>query len=243
MIEQLLQERLHCGPIDLGELVVREVEPGRYLMRHWKDDQLRRKLVVETRAIAALEIVRYDEQGNYRPLKGAPNLPTGWELRLESAAEVRQAIDYFYPGAFSTWIAFSRGEVHPVDLRQTLTRQTGMYRVTQKLTGLQAEELAGRFCQSHSSCIRTILWTIDGKVPEKYLPSSKFDPQVDQVAQRREELEEDGRAGARPARLSESTELVEVSPKSYRSAVPFLCTEACNLFVAEARKIVKIHSK
>lgn len=225
MIEQLLQECLRSGPINLGELVVREIEPGRFLIRHWKDDQSPRNLVVETAAIAVLEIVRYDEQGNYRPLKGAPNLRTGWELRLESVAEVRQAIDYFYPGAFSTWLALKRGEITPVDLRQTLTRQTGMYRVTQRLTGFQAEDLAGRFCQSHSGCLRTILWTIDGKAPEKYLPRSKFDPQADQLEEQKGELSKDGGAGAPPYR------------------VPFLCVEACNLFVAESRKIVKVHSK
>lgn len=225
MIEQLLQECLRSGPINLGELVVREIEPGRFLIRHWKDDESPRNLVVETAAIAVLEIVRYDEQGNYRPLKGAPNLRTGWELHLESVAEVRQAIDYFYPGAFSTWLAFNRGEITPVDLRQTLTRQTGMYRVTQRLTGFQAEDLAGRFCQSHSGCLRTILWTIDGKAPEKYLPRSKFDPQADQLEEQKGELSKDGGAGAPPYR------------------VPFLCVEACNLFVAESRKIVKVHSK
>jgi hypothetical protein len=225
MIEQLLQECLRSGPINLGELVVREIEPGRFLIRHWKDDESPRKLVVETAAIAVLEIARYDEQGNYRPLKGAPNLRTGWELRLESVTEVRQAIDYFYPGAFSTWLAFNRGEITPVDLRQTLTRQTGMYRVTQRLTGFQAEDLAGRFCQSHSGCLRTILWTIDGKAPEKYLPCSKFDPQADQLEEQKGELSKDGGAGAPPYR------------------VPFLCVEACNLFVAESRKIVKVHSK
>ena len=233
MIEQLLQEYLRSGPINLGELVVREVEPGRFLIRHWKDDESQQKLAVEIGAIAALKVVRYDEQGNYRPLKGAPNLRTGWELRLESVAEVRQAIDYFYPGAFSTWLAFGRGEITPVDLRQTLTRQTGMYRVTQRLTDVEAEDLAGRFCQSHSGCLRTILWTIDGKAPEKYLPRSKFDPQTDQVEKCRQEHTKGGRAGARPCRLSSS--------KSYR--IPFLCVEACNLFVAEARKIVKVHSK
>ena len=227
MIEQLLQDCLRSGPINLGELIVREVESGGFVIRHWKDDESQRKLAVETDATAALEIVRYDEQGNYRALKGAPNLRTGWELRLESVPEVRQAIDYFYPGAFSTWLAFNRGEVTPVDLRQTLTRQTGMYRVTQRLSGFQAEELAGRFCQSHSGCLRTILWTIDGKAPEKYLPRSKFDSQADQLGECRKEHTEDGRAGASP----------------YRPAIPFLCVEACNLFVAEARKIVKVHSK
>ena len=225
MIERQLQERLRSGPMSLGELVIREVEPGRFVIRHWKDDEPERKLAVETEAIAVLEIVRYDEQGNYRPLKGAPNLRTGWELRLESVPEVRQAIDYFYPGAFSTWLALNRGEITPVDLRQTLTRQTGMYRVTQKLTGLQADELAGRFCQSHSGCLRTILWTLDGKAPDKYLPGSKFDPQADQLTEGGEVPAVNGRAGARPYR------------------VPFLCVEACNLFVAEARKIVKVHTK
>jgi 4Fe-4S iron-sulfur cluster binding domain/DR2241 stabilising domain len=224
MIEQLLQECLRSGPINLGELVVRELGPGRFVIRHWKDEESQQKLGIETGPIAALEIVRYDEQGNYRALKGAPNLRTGWELRLDSVPEVRQAIDYFYPGAFSTWLAFNRGEITPVDLRLTLTRQTGMYRVTQRLAGFQAEELAGRFCQSHSGCLRTILWTIDGQAPEKYLPRSKFDPQADQLGEQKSQRK-DGEAGA-PA---------------YR--VPFLCAEACNLFVAEARKIVKVHSK
>ena len=224
MIEELLQERLRTGPISLGELVIRQVEPASYLIRHWQDQQ-ERKLTVKTEAIAALDIVRYDEQGNYRPLKGAPNLRAGWELRLDSIAEVRQAIDYFYPGAFATWLAYNRSEVTPVDLRQTLTRQTGMYRVTQKLSGSQAEELAGRFCHSRSGCLRTILWTIDGKVPQRYLPRAKFDPQTDQLGEHRQANPEGGRAEAGPYRI------------------PILCVEACNLFVAEARKIVKVHSK
>jgi hypothetical protein len=100
-----------------------------------------------------------------------------------------------------------------------------MYRVTKRLADFQAEELAGRFCHSHSGCLRTILWTIDGKAPEKYLPRSKFDPQADQLGECRKENTKDGQAGVRPHH------------------VPFLCVEACNLFVAEARKIVKVHSE
>jgi sirohydrochlorin cobaltochelatase len=214
MIEQVLQERLRAGAIRLGELIVRQAETASYVIRHWQDDQPEQKLTVKTGSTSALEIVRYDAERNYRPLKGAPNLRTGWELRLDSVAEVRQTIDYFYPGAFATWLAYNRGEVTPVDLRQTLARQTGMYRVTQKLTDPQAEELAGRFCQSRSGCLRTILWTVDGKAPNRYLPGSKFDPQADQLAEQREA----------------------------NVWIPFLCVEACNLFVAEARKIVKVHS-
>ena len=221
MIEELLQERLRTGSFSLGELVIRQVAPASYLIRHWQDEQPELKLVIHTEAIAALDIVKYDDQGNYRPLKGAPNLRTGWELRLNSIAAVRQAMDYFYPGAFACWLAYNRGEVDPVDLRQTLTRQTGMYRVTQKLSDSQAQELAGRFCRSRSGCLRTILWTIDGSVPGRYLPSSKFDPQADQ--------------------LREHVEGPEKPSADHR--IPVLCVEACNLFVAEARKIIKVHSK
>lgn len=221
MIEQLLEERLRAEAISLGQLIIRRVESAGYSIRHRSDDQQAYKtLTVHTDAAAALEIVRYDQDGRYRPLKGAPDLRTGWELRLDSIPEVRQALDYFYPGAFSTWLAFNRGKVSPVDLRQTLTRQTGMYRVTQKLTDVQAEELAGWFCQSGSGCLRTILWTINGNLPQKYLPSSKFDPKADQLGEKGGVLGNNGRA-----------------------LVPFLCLEACNLFVAESRKIVKVQPK
>ena len=212
MIEQALQDCLRSGPLRLGEVIVRPAQPTGYRIRHWQDDEGDGgKLACQNKASAALEIVKYDAMGRYRPLKGAPNLRAGWELRLSSIPEIRQAIDYFYPGAFAAWLAYQRGEVVPIDLQQTLARQTGMYRVTQKLSTLQAEELAGRFCDSRSGCLRTILWTINGRAPERFLPASKFDPKADQLGQKHD-------------------------------ATPFLCIEACNLFVAEARKVVKAPS-
>jgi sirohydrochlorin cobaltochelatase len=90
-------------------------------------------------------------------------------------------------------------------------RQTGMYRVTNKLTNAEANNLAGRFCQSRTGCLRTILWPVDGKLPNQKLPAEKFDPEFDQLG-----LNQPG--------------------------LPILCVEACNLFVAEARKVVKSHS-
>jgi sirohydrochlorin cobaltochelatase len=209
MIEQALQDYLNAGPLYVGEVIVRRVDPTVYVIHHWKDDQQSDATLVRyDDTTAALEIVRYDANKTYRPLKGAPNLRRGWELHVSSVAEVHQALDYFYPGAFATWLAHNRGEVLPVDLRETLKRQTGIYRVTQHLTLPQAEGLAGRFCQSGSGCLRTILWKIDGRSPRRYLPESKFDPNVDQLGRNCE-------------------------------VIPFLCVEACNLFVAEARKIIK----
>jgi sirohydrochlorin cobaltochelatase len=44
-----------------------------------------------------------------------------------------------------------------VVLRETLGRQTGMYRVTQKLTDPQARELIDRVC---TGCLKHRLWEI-----------------------------------------------------------------------------------
>jgi sirohydrochlorin cobaltochelatase len=209
MIEQALQDYLNADPLYVGEVTVRRVNPNGYVIRHWKDDQQSHgTLAKHGDPTAALEIARYDANQEYRPLKGAPTLRRGWELRVPSVAQVLQALDYFYPSAFATWLAYNRGEVLPVDLRETLKRQTGMYRVTQRLSRPQAEGLAGGVCQSASGCLRTILWKIDGHIPRRYLPDSKFDPAADQL-------------------------------RRNHNVIPFLCAEACNLFVAEARKIVK----
>ncbi len=86
-----------------------------------------------------------------------------------------------------------------------------MYRVTGKLTDEQADALVGRFCRSDGGCLRTILWPRDpaGTVASTLLPAEKFDPTHDQTSR--------GEPGV----------------------IPLLCQEACNLLVAEARKVVK----
>src|SRR5258708_17849261 len=105
-------------------------------------------------------------------LKGVPTFPTGWELRLDSIDSLRLAIDSFYPGALAGWLAWDEGRANPVDLRTTLNRQTGMYRVTQKLSNAQTDELAGRVCRSNGGCLRTIFLTIDGKRPHADLSAT-----------------------------------------------------------------------
>jgi sirohydrochlorin cobaltochelatase len=212
MIRDWLQRVLAAGSLNLGEIHVRPVSDTLFIVRHWKDAESEKAggaaLRIFTGPAAARDLARLDREGRFRPLKGAPTLPTGWELQLDSIDSVRLAIDSFYPGALASWIAWQEGRVKPVDLRSTLNRQSGMYRVTHKLTNVGANELAGRFCRSDCACLRTILWTVEGKRPDGSLPETKFSTSHDQLGQS-------------------------------RSAVPFLCLEACNLFVAEARKTVK----
>jgi sirohydrochlorin cobaltochelatase len=213
MIRDRLQRILAIGSLNLGEINARRITDISFIVRHRQDAEPREgpSLRIYTEPAAARDLARFDREGRFRPLKGAPTLLAGWELRLDSIDSLKLAIDYFYPGALASWFAREDRRINPVDLRTTLNRQTGMYRVTQKLTNAEADELAGRFCRSDGGCLRTILWTIAGKRPNGNLPETKFAISDDQLGK-------------------------------HDPAIPFLCLEACNLLVAEARETVKQRS-
>ncbi|MBX9577698.1 MAG: hypothetical protein K2W97_04365 [Chthoniobacterales bacterium] len=107
---------------------------------------------------AAREIARYDEKGNYRPLKTAPSLCRGWLLQLQNIEEMALALEFFYPAALTLYGAWFQKKLEITSLRETLDRQTGMYRVTQKLSDEQATALIQKNCQE--GCLRKILWPV-----------------------------------------------------------------------------------
>jgi sirohydrochlorin cobaltochelatase len=113
----------------------------------------------------AMAIARYDDHGKYRPLKTAPNLRHGWQLQLRSLEETTLALDFLYPAALGTALAFREARLKHVDLRDTLARQTGMYAVTKKITDDQAQSTIGRTCNHQQGCLRHILWSISSGRP------------------------------------------------------------------------------
>ncbi|CAN5317770.1 hypothetical protein BH20VER2_BH20VER2_00830 [soil metagenome] len=203
------REWLREIPCRVGEIAIDRGDAGRWILTH-RDDRARAELHPHDGAEAAVELARYDDAGNFRPLKTAPNLRNGWRLVLADEQEVERALDFFYPARLATWRSWRAGELRTTPLRETLERQSGMYRVTAKITETQANELVANFCRSDGGCLRTILWRRDatGTLPSTLLPAEKFDPQHDQT----------GRGEA---------------------ALPLLCQEACNLLVAAAREVVK----
>ena len=93
----------------------------------------------------AAEIAKFDDAGNYRPLKTAPNLRHGWCMQLSSLCELRHALDLFYPGRLAVFRAYQEEEFATTPLRETLNRQSGMYRVAAKISDEQIDELVGDF--------------------------------------------------------------------------------------------------
>ena len=216
VIEPALQIALtDCRRI--GQIAIQKLDDGVLALSH-RDDETRNDLKLFHSADDAIEIARYDDAGNYRPLKTAPNLQHGWRLELTTLDALRRALDYFYPGRLAVFVAWKSGRLRTTPLRDTLDRQSGMYRVAAKISDEQIDCVVGDFCRSDGGCLRTILWKRDeqGTVASTKLPPEKFDPAFDQV-----------RAPTRSRSTIPAT------------AIPLLCQEACNLLVAECRKVVK----
>jgi sirohydrochlorin cobaltochelatase len=206
-------------PFFFGQIAIQKTNGG-FVLSH-RDDEAVIQLKSVRSAEDAIEIAKYDDAGKYRPLKTAPNLRHGWRLELDTFEELRRALDYFYPGRLAVFAAWKTGKLQTTPLRETLDRQSGMYRVAAKISDSQIDDLVGNFCRSNGGCLRTILWQRDrdGAIASTKLPFEKFEPGFDQAS---------GRPRSAPAATT-----------TLRATVPLLCQEACNLLVAECRKVVK----
>ena len=208
-LDRALGDWLAAGLRCIGQIAIESGDEGAFVLRH-REDSGRTDLAVSQRADNAAELARFDDGGNYRPLKTAPDLRRGWRLTVPNLTELRTALDLFYPGRLAAFFAFEKHELVATPLRETLGRQSGMYRIAAQIDDRAADELVGNFCRSAGGCLRTILWRrdLEGTVASTRLPAEKFDSIHDQTG------------GGRPV-------------------IPLLCQEACNLLVAEARKVVQ----
>ena len=191
----------------IGQLEI-SASAGGFFVCH--RDDVGRDDVAPREIESVFEIAKFDDSGNYRPLKTAPNLRHGWKIFVNNPAQLQQVVDAIYPGRVAVLHALESGELVTTSLRETLNRQSGMYRVAAKISDQQIDDLVGNFCRSDGGCLRKILWKRDdkGTVPSSKLPPEKFDPALDQMGKG-------------------------------EKCIPLLCQEACNLLVAACREKVK----
>lgn len=156
-IVEFLSALMELSHLQIGEVLIRKTASG-FSLRH-EADTGREDLEVFHSPEDAAEIARWDDAGGYRSLKTSPNLRRGWELRLDSTTELRLALDLLYPAALGNWRALLRGEKIAPPLRETLNRQTGMYRITGLLNHDEAARLMASLCRP--GCLRQILWPIE----------------------------------------------------------------------------------
>ena len=224
-MEHSVEQALEAVPFCFGQILVRKTGDD-FVLCH-RDDEALDVLEIFQDPEDATEIARYDDAENYRALKTAPNLRHGWRMELRTSDDLKRALDHFYPGRLAIFIAWKTGRLRTTPLRETLDRQSGMYRIAAKISDAQIDDLVADFCRSNDGCLRTILWKRDqrGAIASTKLPKEKFDPTYDQAT------------GSNPPGSSAFAKAT--ADKTIPVTVPLLCQEACNLLIAECRKVVK----
>ena len=134
-------------PFCFGQVSVHKATAGGFVLSN-RDDEDRQDLQIFRHSEDAIEIAKYDDAGEYRSLKTAPNLRHGWRLELATVEQLERALDYFYPGRLAVFAAWKSGQLKTTPLRETPDRQSGMYRVASKISDPQVDDLVADFCRS-----------------------------------------------------------------------------------------------
>ncbi len=208
-----LERLLETGIRRIGEIEIQiPASNGRFILTHYLDASQAHEanygeLVVHHGAGDAREISTYSADGNYRFAKAETSLKRGWIMLLETAEQLRTALDQFYPAAVGLHLAALEHSLETENLRDKLNRQTGMYRFARTISDRGAQQLVREVCGPAHQCARKILWQLDADTPLDASEASCFNGIVGDV------------------------------PES--EAIPLICREACNHFVAECRKAAK----
>ena len=134
-------------------------------VRHLQDQDVGEQL----RGVANLdeleEVVRWDGQGKYRPLRSEGNLVSGWQYHANSVREFREAMEVIYPGLWGNAEAWRDGKLKFQTWDEALAKQT--HRVWNKveLAGDLPRRVIDENCKKR--CLKTVLWAGEKPVDRK----------------------------------------------------------------------------
>jgi hypothetical protein len=144
----------------LAQVLIRRSGAG-YELRHVVDRDATPESLRVIKGNEARLLAQYTAGGVFRPLKSAPTLQRGWRMPLAGDLELEAALSQLYPGALADWRA-ARGANPPVtNFREYTNRQSGMYRITAKLSDAQAANVIKTVC-AKEFCLKRRLWTVAG---------------------------------------------------------------------------------
>lgn len=143
-----------------GQVWVQRESRG-YELRHRDDQNKDRGDLRKLNAVEIRQLSQFTEAGVFRPLKGSPDLPSGWRLEATTPMDLDFALAQLYPGSVADWFATQQHADAAIHYREYTGRQTGMYRVTAQVTDAQARNIA-RACCNVRFCLKRRLWTVPG---------------------------------------------------------------------------------
>ncbi len=106
---------------------------------------------------AVRDLTRFTDEGEYRPLKTAPTLPTGWLFETSSADDCYRVVDWVYPATVANWYLERDGNLDVTHFDETAARQTGIYAEVENLDR-DSLEAAVTACCHDSQCRKRREW-------------------------------------------------------------------------------------
>ena len=134
-------------------------------VRHLQDQGV---AVGQLRGVATLdeleEVVRWDERGNYRPLRSEGNLVSGWQYDAKSVTEFREVMEVIYPGLWGNAEAWKNGKLKFQTWDDALAKQTERVRNKVSQTGDMPRKVIEENCKKR--CLKAVLWSGDRPMDE-----------------------------------------------------------------------------
>ena len=125
-------------------------------VRHLQDQDA----VGQLRGVATLdeleEVVRWDGQGKYRPLRSEGNLVSGWQYHANNIREFREAMEVIYPGLWGNAEALGDGRLKFQIWEDALAKQTERVRNKLALAGDLHRRVIEENCKRR--CLKTVFW-------------------------------------------------------------------------------------
>ncbi|SNR43735.1 DR2241 family protein [Halorubrum vacuolatum] len=112
----------------------------------------------------AREIVTFDADGRYRPLKTAPTLRAGWVFPDLDHRDVYEVVEAIYPATVANWHRERGGRLDVDHWRETMDRQSGIYGVVQtwdRGEGHEHVNWVAEACCADSQCLKRREWQYD----------------------------------------------------------------------------------
>ena len=133
-------------------------------VRHLQDQDA----VGQLRSVATLdeleEVVRWDGQRKYRPLRSGGNLVSGWQYHANSLSEFREAMEVIYPGLWGNAEAWGDERLKFQTWDEALAKQTERVRNKVAKTGDLPRRVIEENCKRR--CLKTVLWVGDRPMGE-----------------------------------------------------------------------------
>jgi len=140
---------------EMGQVCWIKNEKG-WVVRHIQD----RDAVGELRRVATFhdleEVVRWDGQGKYRPLRSEGNLVPGWQYDAKSVSEFREAMEVIYPGLWGNAEAWRDERLKFQTWDEALAKQTERVRKRVAQAGDLPRRVIEEICKRR--CLKTVLW-------------------------------------------------------------------------------------